>query len=94
MKEGNPIVRVYRPVLNAYREIAKDYDIFLSDFISSVLLKAGVFYEDLITVVLMEGFGFDFKEAKEGAIKLSQKLEEELKKEWEKEEVEEAGVIA
>ncbi len=96
MHRGNPIVRVYKPVLNAYRYVAREYDVKVADLISTILTRVGLSYEELIVMTLIEEFGFDYMDAKDAAITLREKLEDEFEKESREQEkkLREVGLIA
>lgn len=95
MHRGNPMVRVYRPVLNAYRDVAKEYDVKVADLVSIILARVGLRYEELITTIFIEEFGFDYMDARDATVMLGEKLEEEFAKEIEKQEKKlEAGLVA
>jgi len=88
MREGNPHVRIWEEVYNAYKNVALKHKLKISDLTSIVLLYAPVFSPLSVAVGLEDNYlmsreealdiAYDLKEAIEKVIREKSKEEEEL----------------
>ncbi len=95
---GNPSIRVYRPVYEVYKTIAKENGISLSDLVSTILMRVALEGPSIVKVALIEDFGMDYSDAWDIAEDLTdlmnEKLEEEAREEGNEEKKKEAVTIA
>jgi len=82
--KGNPLVRVYRPVYEVYRTVARKNGISLSDLVSTILLRVALESPSLVKVVLREDFGMDYSDAWDAAEDLEYLMREKIREAWEK----------
>lgn len=74
MRVGNPIVRIWEEVHSAYKRVANEHGLKLSDLMSIVLLYTPIFSP----LVVVEGLVDNYDISREEAIDIAFDLKEEI----------------
>ena len=81
--KGNPLVRIYRPVYNAYKYAAQENEVSLSDLISRILWRVAREDLSIVKVVFAEDFRMEYNDAWDAARDLEDAMIEEENRLWE-----------